>query len=164
MRVDLGHARRGHLPEENVAEGAGVPDALDRNAVRPEQVINRRPLLVGAFQLDLDFEPVGFGKEPEGLGDHHAAFGLGAEDDRLPGKRGIGLEVLARDRSDDLAIFADDFPQLGIEKVRGFIRGSTKSRLVGIVGAVEIMGEYPCRLAGPGSSSRPSRAGPWCRD
>ena len=51
MRVDLDLTWPDHLPEEHVAEGSGVPDALDRNAVRAEQVIDGRPLLVGALEL-----------------------------------------------------------------------------------------------------------------
>ena len=78
------------LAEDHVAEGAGVPLPLDRDAVRPEQVVDDRPFLVGALELEVDLEAVGVREQAEGLGDDHAVLGRGPEDHRLAGDRRLG--------------------------------------------------------------------------
>ena len=112
------------LAEEHVAEGAGVPDALDRDAVRPEQVIDERPLLVGALELELDLEPVGVLEEPEGLGDDHAALGRGRKTDRLAGDGAlVSGSMPVTERTILPVLVADDFPEHRIQHVLGFGRG-----------------------------------------
>ena len=127
------------LAEEDVAEGAGVPLALDRDAVRAEQVVDGRPLLVGALELELDLEPVGVGKEPVGLGHDDATLGRGPKDDRLAGGRAGWFAALAGHGANDLAIFADDFPELVVKRFHGFGRGRRARGLVG-VGVVVLVG------------------------
>ena len=91
------------LAEDHVAEGAGVPFALDGDAVGPEQVVDDRPLLVGALELEIDLEPVGVGEQAERLGHDHAVLGRGPEDHRLAGDRRLGHRIDAGDGTNGLA-------------------------------------------------------------
>ena len=107
-------------PEEDLAEGAGVPFALDRDAVRAQQVVGEGPILVGALEPELELEAVHGLPEPERLGDDHAVARRGPEDDLL------ALERLARARVDggegvhDLSrLVSHDFPENGVEQVLG---------------------------------------------
>jgi hypothetical protein len=78
VRQDLG---RPQLPEEHVAEGAGVPQTLDGNPMRAHQVIDGRSLAVGALELELDLDRVDVGEQAKSLGGDDAALGRGSERD-----------------------------------------------------------------------------------
>src|SRR5262249_26382150 len=83
------------LAEEDVAEGAGVPLSLDRNAVRAEQVVAQRTLVVGTLELQIQLEAVGPLLEPISLRqDETLLVQRGLEDNLAAGLVGGGFGVV----------------------------------------------------------------------
>jgi hypothetical protein len=79
--------------------------------VRPQQVIDDRPLLIGTLESQFNLEPIGVGKKPERFGHDHAATGLGREDHGLAGNRRLRERIDPVDRADGPPILADDVPE-----------------------------------------------------
>jgi len=91
--------------------------------VRSEQVIDDRPIFIGAFELERDIEPVSVREQAERLCSRPRRWRPWFENDGLTLDLRMGDQVGSLDRADDLVVFvAYDFPDDQIEHVLGIAR------------------------------------------
>src|SRR5205823_3024088 len=109
------------LAEEDVPKRAGVPLALDRDAVRPHQPIDQGLFTGGARELEVEIEPIGTLPEPEVLGHHDGRIAGGRPKGHfLAFARPTRERIGPGDRMDDPTLgIADDLPDLAVEGTQG---------------------------------------------